>query len=468
MKKLLFSLGFLTVFTLMAGEGPRFNVLLIIADDQNCQLGSYGNPTIKTPNLDRLASMGTRFDQAYCNYPVCNASRTSFLSGRYPDTTKVFGNGTEPRIALGKDFLFLPEYFRKQGYFTGGYGKVAHGTFASTVKWDVFYDPARGEEDDKPAIERPAKRKARAAKTATVEVPFGWQATENKDEEEPDGITARRVAKLLEEHRDKPFFIAAGFHKPHVGHIAPKKYFDMYPPEQMPLPIEPAGHAANIPAIARPPKYFPELNDLQKKSIISHYYAASTFMDAQVGVVLAAMDRLKLWDNTVVVFLGDHGWHMGEHAGFWAKMSIMDESARAPFMVYVPGFRDHSVSHRLVEFVDIFPTLVELCHLPVPEGLQGLSLLPLLREPELPWKKAVFSVVSRGGGGAAGARARGLGRGLYTEKFTYLEWPDGSMQLYDAKGDPKQFRNLAADSNYASTIAELKRTLQAGWQAARP
>src|SRR5205814_1416428 len=175
------------------------------------------------------------------------------------------------------------------------------------------------------------------AKAGGGDVPFAWQATDNKDEDEPDGQVARKVVKLLEQHKDKPFFIAAGFHKPHVPHTAPKKYFDLYPVEKMPLPPEPTDHAKNIPALAHPPKYYPGLADAQKRSIIAHYYAATTFMDAQVGLLLDAMDRLKLWDNTVVVFLGDHGWHLGEHDGFWAKVSLMEESARAPLIIYAPG-----------------------------------------------------------------------------------------------------------------------------------
>ncbi len=401
LRGLLFACGILFAAHVRAADSNKLNVLLIIADDQNCELGCYGNKTIHTPNLDRLASLGVRFDRSYCNYPVCNASRTSFLSGRYPDTTRVFGNGTHPRTALGKDFQFLPEYFHAQGWFTAGIGKIAHGSFPDSIKWDVFAEPMRGvDEDDKTAA--PAKRTRRGKKGAqdagAEPVPFGWQATDNKDEEEPDGITARKVAKLLEVHREGPFFIAAGFHRPHVPHTAPKKYFEMYPPDRMPLPIEPTDHAKGIPEIANPPKYFPGLKEAQERSIISHYLAASTFMDAQVGVLLEAMDRLKLWDSTVVVFMGDHGWHLGEHDGFWAKMSVMEESARTPLIVVAPGRKANAPSAGLVEFVDIFPSLCELCGIPKPDGLEGASFVPLLDDPQRAWKKAAFTVVSRGRG----------------------------------------------------------------------
>jgi uncharacterized sulfatase len=453
---------------------PRLNVLFIVSDDLNCQLGCYGNQVVQTPNIDRLAGRGVRFERSYCNYPVCNASRTSFLSGRYPDATGVFGNATDPRVQLGKDFQFLPEYFHAHGYFTAGIGKIAHGGFPASVKWDVFAEPQRGiDEDDVPKAkakgagkaskaEKAARKAAKAAKAAAKaggeEVPFGWQATTNKDEEEPDGQVARKVVKLLEQHKDKPFFIAAGFHKPHVPHTAPKKYFDMYPVEKMPLPLEPTDHTKDIPGVARNGKYYPDLTDAQKRSIIAHYYAATTFMDAQVGLLLDAMDRLKLWDNTVVVFLGDHGWHHGEHGGFWAKMSVMEESARAPLIVAAPG-RKPAVSNRLVEFVDIFPTLTELCKLPAASGVEGTSFVPLLDNASRPWKKTVFTVARRTGG---------LGRAVRTEAHTYIEWPDGSAQLYEHARDPKEYFNLAKDPKYAATVAQMKQLLKDGWRAARP
>jgi iduronate 2-sulfatase len=287
-------------------------------------------------------------------------------------------------------------------------------------------------------------------------VPFAWAATDNADADEPDGITARKVVKLLEEHREGPFFIAAGFHRPHIPHTAPTKYFDMYPPESMKLPVEPTGHTQGIPEIARPPKYHPELTAEQARHIISHYLAASTFMDSQVGVLLEAMDRLKLWDNTVVVFVGDHGWHHGEHGGFWAKSSLMKESARSPFIVHAPGKQSRASCSRMIEFIDLFPTFAELCGLPTQAGLEGKSFVPLLDDPQRSWKEAAYSVVTRG----KGARKNALGRGVYSERWTYLAWPDGSEQLYDYAADPKEYNNLAGDSQYASVLAEMKTLLQ--------
>ncbi len=460
----------------LSAADKKLNVLFIVSDDLNCSLGCYGDKLTQSPNVDRLAARGVRFDRAYCNYPVCNASRVSFLSGRRPDTTKVYGNGTNPRVALGADFKFMPEYFHDHGYFTASIGKISHPTFAGSVKWDVQSDAQRGQEegdeerptakakgkaDAKAKLDDAAKAKRRAMKAAQAEaasatggdVPFGWQATANEDATEPDGITARRVVELLEQHKDGPFFIAAGFHKPHVPHTAPKKYFELYPADKMPLPKEPEGHAKYIPKIANPAKYYPDLKPDQERAIVQHYHAATTFMDAQVGLLLDTLDRLKLWDNTVVVFLGDHGWHLGEHDGYWAKVSLMEESARAPLIIYAPGKKSNAASARVAEFVDVYPTITELCGLPLPAGVEGTSLAKLLDEPNRPWKKAAFTVVTRPGG---------LGRAVRTETHTFILWPDGSEQLYDHARDPREYENLALDTRVKETANELRQLLKSG------
>lgn len=443
-----------------AGTPARPNVLFIISDDLNVRLGCYGAAEAKTPHLDRLAARGLRFDRAYCNYPVCNVSRTSFLSGRYPEVTGVLNNNTNPRIRLGADFQFLPEYFRAQGYFTAGCGKIAHGTFSEAVKWDYYSEPQRGgEEDDltragkqKGAKKGGKKGKAAAPATAAVDVPFAWQATANDDADEPDGQVARRLLKYLAGTPGKPFFIAAGFHKPHVPHTAPKKYFDLHDLAKMPTPAEPPGHEKDIPEMAWAPRSERNLTRAQRQAIIQHYYAATSFMDAQVGVLLAELDRLQLWESTVVVFIGDHGWHLGEHGGFYAKMSLMDESARAPLLVAGPGIARGAATQSLAEYLDLFPTLVELAGLPRPAGLQGVSLAPVLRNPAAVVREQAYTVVLRGG------PAR-FGRALHTADYTYLEWPDGSQQLYDAVKDPHEYVNLAINPAFATTLKAMQERL---------
>ncbi len=434
------------------------NVLLIISDDLNCRLGCYGAAEAKTPNIDRLATRGVRFDRAYCNYPVCNVSRTSFLSGRYPEVTGVLNNGTNPRVRLGADFQFLPEFFRAQGYFAAGCGKIAHGGFNSVLKWDYYSEPQRGIGDDDDDRVPRQKTKGAAKKggkkgkaVAGASDPFPWQATDNTDADEPDGQVARRLLKYLGEKRDQPFFIAAGFHKPHVPHTAPKKYFELHDPTKMPTPPEPAGHEKDIPALARAPRSVAGLTVEERRAIIQHYYAATSFMDAQVGLLLDEMDRLKLWDSTIVVFMSDHGWHLGEHGGFYAKMSLMDESARAPFIVVAPGVKPNRATAAVAEYVDVFPTLTELAGLPAPGGLQGASLVPVLKDTGARIRDHAYTVVVRG--------ADKLGRALHEPKFTYLEWPDGAQQLYDALSDPHEYRNLAGKSEHAATLAAMKARL---------
>ncbi len=411
------------------------NVLFIISDDLNHALGCYGHPVVRTPHIDRLAREGTRFEGAYCNYPVCNASRTSFLSGRHPRTTELAGNGVDPRVALGPDFQFLPEHFQARGYFTAGIGKITHTPeFLHTIQWDIVCDPQHD-----PAVRFEEKKEA--LKNAP-------------DEEQPDGVTARTIARLMAEKRDKPFFLGAGFHRPHAPRIAPRKYFDMYPLDSLELPggtTEP-----DIPAVARPPGYDSAMSEKERRHYLQSYYASVSFMDAQVGVLLEAMDRLDLWKNTVVIFLSDNGYHLGEHGGFWGKMSLMDLSGRVPLIVCTPGLPRGVVCRRAVGLVDLFPTLTALCRLPDPAGLEGASLVPLLEKPDASRPHPAQSVVVRG------EKQKGrlhFGRSVHTDRHTLIQWPDASVQLYDDLADPGQTHNLAADPSHARLIAELKASL---------
>ncbi|MCS6862263.1 MAG: sulfatase-like hydrolase/transferase, partial [Abditibacteriales bacterium] len=271
----------------------KLNVLLITVDDLNNCLGCYGHPVVKSPNIDRLAQRGVRFDRAYCQYPLCNPSRTSFLSGRRPDTTGILQNTTPPRTTL-KDVAFLPEYFKQHGYFTAGIGKIAHGRFADSVQWDVWEEPARGRRgaaEQLNRVQRP-RRQRRQGLPVTPAARQGqlWHPTNNKDEEEPDGIIARRVAQLMEQNKDKPFFIAAGFHKPHLQWIAPQRYFDLYPPDKIQLPQEPPDDRRDIPTVAltRNANFQGITDEKSRQQAIAAYYACTTFMDAQVGVLLDA------------------------------------------------------------------------------------------------------------------------------------------------------------------------------------
>ena len=436
------SLWALSLFLGMADEGVadkpirRPNILLIIVDDLNVDIGCYGQPIVKTPSLDRLAEMGVRFSRAYCNYPVCSPSRTSFLSGRYPITTEVVGNGTDLRVAVGANFKFLPEYFHSHGYFTAGIGKVTHiPEHQNAIKWDVGFDPQYASDT--------------LYKGTTTEL------NALPEEAHPDNITARTIAQLIEEKRDQPFFMVAGFHKPHAPRVAPRKYFDLYPYEQMEPPT--GSTEPDIPKIALPPNYEPEMDEVSKQKRLQSYYACVSFMDAQVGLLFESLDRLELWDETIVVFLSDNGYHLGGHGGFWGKMSLMDKSSRVPFMIHAPGMAKHAVCRRTVELVDLFPTLTALCGMPAPGGLEGASLVPLLREPLGPsWSRPARSVAVRG------EKRDGmldLGRSVYTDQYTFIQWPDGSRQLYDDLSDPGQTRNLAANPEHLPVLTALEKQL---------
>ena len=440
---------------LSAFQKPKLNVLFIAVDDLNTRLGCYGDPVAKTPNIDRLAKMAVRFDRGYCNYPLCNPSRTSLLSGRRPETTKVLDNSTPPRTHLGAGAVFLPELFRANGYFTARVGKIAHGKYEDAIKWDI----SEGSRSGVPAGRKVTKKRVPSGR-AFAGIKLNWTPTDNADEDEPDGHTARRIVKLIDASQGKPWFLGCGFHKPHLPWIAPKKYFDIYDPARIPLPQEPPNDREDIPAIALTHTAGDErMTDDQKRQAIAAYHAATSFMDAQVGVLLDELDRRQLWDSTVVLLFGDHGWHLAEHQGLWRKMTLFEESGRAPLLVAAPGFQRAAVSRGFVEWVDLYPSLAELCGLKAPGGLEGTSFVPLLKDPARQWKKAAYTVVTRG---------ETLGRRVVTERYGYTEWGSPAVaELYDRSKDPKEYVNLVKDPKLKPVIAELQ-TLLADWRKALP
>lgn len=456
-----------------APRGRRLNVLMIAVDDLNNRIHCYGDPVVKTPNIDRLARRGIRFDRSYCNYPLCNPTRTSLLSGRRPETTRVFDNNTPPRTYLG-NIQFMPEYFKSHGYFTARVGKIAHGTFEHQIHWDIsesragvpIVQEAKLTDEDQQLARK--RKQAKAAKGAPAAGKLEWTKTNRDDADEPDGATARRIVEILEKNKDKPFFIGCGFHKPHLPWVAPKKYFDMYSLDDIKLPNTPADDRDDIPPIALT---FTEgddkMTDTQRREAILAYHAATTFMDAQLGVVLDAVDRLKLWDNTVIFLFGDHGWHLYDHLQLWRKMTVFEQAARAPLIMHAPGKKEGVGCPRLVEFVDLFPTLTELCGLPQAPAMEGLSFVPLLDDPQRPWKKAAFTMVARG-------KDR-FGRSVRTERYRYTEWDDEnhSIECYDHEMDPNEWTNIAwpkrpQTAKVKAVEEELRKLLHAGYKAALP
>jgi uncharacterized sulfatase len=295
-----------------------------------------------------------------------------------------------------------------------------------------------------------------------------------KDEDTWDGFVARKAVALLEEtvKSGKPFFVTAGFRRPHQPYIAPEKYYALYHPETLKPRSGPPEHLAKIPKIALTynlpnGEKFPEE---KPGDTMAAYYAAISFMDAQVGVLLETLDRLKLWDNTIVVFQSDHGYHLGEHGGLFHKLNLFEETTRVPLIVAAPG-RKPAVASGLVELVDVYPTLAALCGLKAPSGLEGTSFAPLLDNPKRAWKQAVFTVVSRDGVSfqpSKGYDPSYIGRTVFDGRRRYTAWPDGTAELYDHEKDPYEYANLAAEPKHQAEVARMKKLLADGWKAALP
>ena len=453
-----------------ASAASRRNVLFIVADDMNTALGCYGQRAVHSPNIDNLARRGMLFEHAYCQYPLCQPSRTSFLSGRRPETTKVYTLQTPTRKYLG-DTVFMPEYFRKQGYYTAHVGKVYHtggDEFEDKRSWDEEFREY-GKTPPKEAILRAGKEPGPKGHT------FEWDMLKSSDDETPDGFVARKTTELLEKavKQGKPFFLGCGFRRPHAPYAAPKKYFDMYPPDRIELPPgNSADYARLLPAAINHLAPDEPMPPHVTREHIAAYYACNSFVDAQVGKVLDAVTRLNLWDSTNIVFIGDNGYHLGDHGGLWHKSSLFEQGAHIPLIAWAPGRKGSGKrSARLVELVDLYPTLTELCGLERPAGLEGTSFVPLLDDPARAWKKAAFSTMGRGKERTEAVRdIEFLGRSARSDRWRYTEW-DGSKQgveLYDEANDPLELHNLAGQPEYKKAEAEMKQILHAGWRGALP
>ncbi|MDZ4850349.1 MAG: sulfatase [Pirellulaceae bacterium] len=453
------TMGMFLARNVQADPASKLNVLLIVSDDLNTRVGCHGDLVAKTPNIDKLAVRGVRFEKAYCQYPLCNPSRTSFLSGRRPSATRIYANDTPPRTTLGSNVVFFPEHFRAHGYFTARVGKIAHNTFEDAVQWDISEDPRGPHGED---LHRQAYVDDRISPGKPGAYRIEGKATDRTDAAEPDGTTARRVVEMLEQNKDKTFFIAAGFYRPHEPFVCPKKYFDMYPPETIQMPQEPIDHIQRAPTIAfQRVAVDAKMTDEDNRKGVAAYLACTSFMDAQVGVVLDALDRLKLNDRTVVIFLSDHGFMLGEHGGLWRKMHLFDESTHVPLIISAPSRTMGAACPRMAELVDLYPTLCDLCGLEKPEGLEGTSLAPLLDDPNRSWKKAAFTLVFH----RSASNTSVAGRSLTTERYRYTEWGDErTAELYDHQADPREYNNLAQDPKHVATVSELQRLLKEGWK----
>ncbi len=429
----------------------QYNVLFIVVDDLRPLLGCYGHPEIHTPNIDALAERGTLFTRAYCQNPLCHPSRTSMLTGLRPETTGVFSNSVNFRDNL-PGAVTLPQYFKESGYHTQSIGKIEHNALArddayswSVPSWVPFW-----------------------FSTDLALIPV-WQALDVEDNDLPDGKIAEQASAVLTELQHTPFFLAVGFEKPHLPLQAPKKYYELYTQQDFSLPptsMLPTG----TPTIAnnkldglREYKDIPDEGPLSESKILEliRAYAASTsYMDAQVGRVLQQLDTLGLSETTVVVFVGDHGFHLGEH-GTWRKNTLFEIALRSPLIISVPGQQPNR-TEALTELVDIYPTLCDACQLSTPLALEGLSLMPVIEQPTRPWKTAAFSQLKR-----AGKR----GQSIRTRQYRYTEWGTNGRwgrELYDYDADPNETVNIVDLPENTELVAHLSEQLHAGWQAALP
>ena len=441
-----------------AESKPKLNVLFVVADDQNTDLGCYGHRLVKSPNLDRLAGRGVRFDRAYCQYPLCNPSRSSVMTGRRPDTTRVWNNGPYFRDTL-PDVVTLPQLFKKNGYSVARVGKVYHAGVPMEIgmdgkddppSWDYTVNPrGRDKEQEKSLVNFTPKRSLGSC--------LCYLMAEGTSEEQTDGKVAAEAIKLLEQNRSRPFFLAVGFYRPHSPHIAPKKFYDLYPLEEIEAPSARPEELKNIPREAlfiKPPHWGATAQ--QQREVIRGYYACVSFMDEQVGKVLAALDRLGLTGNTLVVFWSDHGYLLGLH-GQWMKTMLFEGAARVPLILAGPGIPAGKVCPRTVELVDLYPTLAELCGLTPPGGLEGRSLRPLLEDPVAPWNAPAYTQVLR-----LDDKNRPRGNSVRTERWRYTEWEQGKagIELYDHDCDPNEFNNLAKDEKYSKVATQFRDLLR--------
>ncbi len=480
-----------------AAAGGKYNVLFIPVDDLRPQLGCYGHEKMITPHIDALAASGTTFLRAYCQQAVCSPSRTSLMTGRRPDTTRVYDLQTHFRLHL-PDVVTLGQHFKNHGYFSAGFGKVYHGGLDDPATWSVksWHPKAPGYLKPETVADmnkrRAAARKAgkrwsskvvkRDPKTGLVlkrsRPRFrvrgpAWENPDCADNALADGKIADEVIKVMRQVKDKRFFLAAGFLKPHLPFVAPKRYYDLYPKGSLTLADNPFAPKDCPPIALHNSGELRAYNDIPTKGkipdekaleLIRGYYACTSYIDVQIGKVLSELDRLGLRDKTVIVLWGDHGWQLGEH-GLWCKHTNFETSAHAPLICASPDQKAKGGKPRaLTEFVDIYPSLVDLCGLPMPGGLEGTSFRPLMDNPDLPWKKAAFSQYPRG---------RNMGYSMRTDRYRYTEWgalgqEPVARELYDHERDPAENVNLANRPEHKETVARLSAMLKQGWRAAQP
>ena len=447
-----------------AAEPPerRPNVLFISVDDMNCDLGCYGHELVESPHIDRLAARGVLFDRAYTQYPLCSPSRSSLLTGRRPDAIRIYDLQTHFRETT-PGVITLPQLFRQNGYFVARAGKIYHygnpGTIGTSGlddpdSWNLVINPAGRDKAEEHLITNYTPKRGLGSSLSVL-------AAEGADEEQTDGLVATAIISLMEQKRDEPFFLAAGFYRPHCPYVAPAGYFERYPFDAIHIPTVSPSDIEDVPPPAldstKPWPHFGVAEEDARRSKQA-YFATISFVDAQVGRLLDALERLGLAENTVVVFWSDHGYSLGEH-GLWKKTALFERSVRAPFIIAGPGVAK-GVCRSPVEFLDIYPTIADLCRLSAPKGLDGVSLRSVLEDPDVRRDRPAYSQQHRG-------RLRGYS--VRTDRWRYTEWGDNGdagVELYDHSSDPGEETNVAEDPRHAETVRQLRPLLHKVSQSA--
>lgn len=476
-----------SLFTVLAQVAPaaerRPNVLFIMADDLNNALGCYGHKIVQSPNIDRLAARGVRFDRAYCQFPLCGPSRNSMLTGLYPNSTGIIANAQVFRQTI-PSAISLPQAFRLSGYFTARIGKLYHYGVPTSIGTNGHDDPGSWElELNPPGVDRLEEEpRINTLTPGQFGGTLSWYASPQPDEKHTDGLQATDAEWVLErcaKQKDRPFFLAVGFFRPHTPYVSPQKYFDKYQRSQMPLVSGVQEDQQDLPAAALGSykKEQDKLTDDLRREVLQAYFASISFMDTQVGRVLAALERLGLADNTIVVMTSDHGYHLGEH-GLWQKMSLFEESARVPLVIAAPGAKSGVAAAAPVGLIDLYPTLAELCGVSAPKNLQGQSLAKILKDPSETGRNYTISQVSRGGGPNRATTTRDqssdlkqfFGYTIRTPRWRYTEWDAGKqgLELYDHDVDPRELTNLADRPEHKAMIAQLSNQLRTAVAATFP
>ena len=454
--------GFIVLSSSVALAAEQPNVLFISADDMNCDLGAYGHPLVKTPNLDRLCRLGVRFDAAYCQQPLCGPSRASIMTGLRPDSLDMHTLKHELR-QKNPDVVTLGQLFRSNGYYSARAGKIYHYGNPSMIGTDGNDDPATWDERHNPiGIDRLQQEKitrygAGQEKNRNLGISMAWWDPESRDEEHTDGMVASKIVELIRAKKDKAFFLAAGFFNPHCPYVAPKKYFDLYPLDQITIPDadEAKRDLEDVPAMAVQrdmrnwPYYFKDVTVEEARKCKQAYFATISFVDAQVGRLLDALAENDLLDKTIIVFWSDHGYFLGEK-GLWYKHKAFERSARMPLIIAAPGLSQGQHTTKPVELLDLYPTLADLCGLNPPANLEGKSLRPLLTDVlGNGWHKPAVTQIWH--------NRKAWGYSIRTDRYRYTEWLEGKAgrELYDHSVDPEEVTNLANDSQHAKAVAEL-------------